>query len=317
MPVLMPLILLAVGVAVLVKAADLFTDAAVETARRFRVPEMLVGVTLVSIATTLPECSVSLLAAARGNIDTAVGNAIGSTICNMALILGLCALLSPMVIAPRTFRLNMSTMLAAMLLFSGLAWLMPGGGRIVGLLMLGMLAYHFYRSVCEARRHVDDAPPVPPKGTRTPVLAAQFVLGAAGVVGGSLLVVSSAERLAEMAGIPELVISLTLVAVGTSLPELTVSLAAIVKGQRGLSTGNILGANILNLGLAIGGSSLVRPLPLQRQTLVLDLPVMLLLAVTLLIFGLTGGRLSRREGTVMLGIYIAYLAVVFTVFRAG
>jgi cation:H+ antiporter len=317
MPVFLPLILLAVGVAILVKTADLFTDAAVETARRMCVPEMLVGVTLVSIATTLPECSISLLAAARGNVDTAVGNAIGSTICNMALILGLCAVLSPMVISPRTFRLNMSTMLAAMLLFTVLGWLMPGGGRIVGLLMLGVLGYHLLRSMREARNQTDDVPPLPPRGTRTPVLVAQFVLGAAGVVGGSMLVVTGAERLAELAGIPELVISLTLVAVGTSLPELTVSLTAIIKRQRGLSTGNILGANILNLGLAIGGSSLVRPLPLQRQTLVLDLPVMLLLAVILLVFGLTGGRLSRREGTVLLGMYFAYLAVVFTVFAAG
>lgn len=302
---------LAAGIAVLVKSADWFTGAAVALARRLRVPEVLVGATIVSLATTLPEFAVSFMAAWRGKVDVAVGNAVGSTICNVGLILGLCALLSPMGVARRGFVNSAVALLVLSLVFALLGMLFPDGSVWVGVVMLTGLALYLaaaVRSGLAARSEVADSES--DMGPRR--IGLLFAVGAVGVVLASKAVVFSAEALARSAGISSLVISLTLVALGTSMPELVVSVTAIVKKRRGLSIGNIVGANILNLAWVLGACSIVADLPLRHQTVVLDIPVMLLLSVLLLVFGVSGQRLSRWEGAVMFAIYVAYITTVFT-----
>lgn len=307
---------LAVGVAILIKAADWFTDAAVEMARRARISEIVVGATIVSLATTLPEFAVSFSATIAGKVDMAVGNAVGSTICNVALILGLCAALSPMGVRRQGFQKSVLTMLSIGLLFGLLSVLVPQGSRIIGVIMLGCFAAYSFAAFRSARAFPDLESP-PPAGMTRMKIALLFLAGAVGVVGGSTIVVRSAEGLARAAGVSELVISLTLVAVGTSTPELVVAIASLIKKQRALSVGNIIGANILNLAWVIGASSIVRPLPVRFSTRVFDIPVMLLLSVLLLIFGLTEQRLTRWEGLVLLAVYAAYLLITFTVFRTS
>lgn len=316
---------LCAGVAVLVKSADWFTDAAVEIARRFRLPEMFIGATLVSLATTLPEFAVSFTATLQGQVSMAVGNALGSTICNIGLILGFCALLAPMGVARQGFLATGLGLLAFAGMFCAFGYWFPDGSRFTGVVMLiclvAYLAATFRASL--SRRGTRDGPENHGMTLTTGHMFLLFVVGATGIIFGSQLMVHCAQQLARLIGISELVISLTLLAFGTSTPELVVSLAAILKKQRALAIGNIIGANILNLAWVLGTCSLIRPLPLEkvvvagrevRQTLVFDIPVMLLLSVLLVIFGLTGQRLTRREGAVLFTVYILYIAALFSVF---
>ncbi len=319
MELLLHFVLLAAGVAILVKSADWFTDAAVEVARRLRIPEIVVGATIVSLATTLPEFAVSFTAVIQNHVEMAVGNAVGSTICNVGLILGVCALLSPMGVERRGFLNSGLGLLALAGIFGALGYVFPEGSRWTGLVMVSCLGVYLVSVVRSSMKYratsteAEDAA----EAMGTGRIVALFAVGAVGVVLGSKMMVHAAEQLALLMGVSKLIIGLTVVAVGTSTPELVVSLAAIAKKRRGLSIGNIIGANILNLAWVIGACSLVRPLPLVRQTLIFDIPVMLFLSVLLLLFGLTGSRLSRWEGGVLFAIYLAYLTTVFTVFRTA
>jgi cation:H+ antiporter len=335
---------LAIGVVILVKSADWFTDASVSVAYRFNVPEIIIGATLVSLATTLPEFAVSFAAALEGKVDMAVGNAVGSTICNIGLILGLCTLLSPMGVARKGFVRSGVGLFLLCLLFAFMGYAFPEGTRWSGVALLACLVVYFGTTVRSTMIQRTKDPlrikvtgePVPEAtledlaaettvdgaerivlatGLSGPWIAAYFVLGAVGVVGGSKLVVYCAEQIALAAGISRQIIALTLVALGTSTPELVVSIAAILKKQRGLSIGNIIGANILNLAWVLGTCSLVTIIPFNTQNLRFDIPVMLLMTVLLLVFGFTGERLSRREGAVLLTIYAIYVAVLFTFYR--
>jgi len=312
---------LSFSVAVLVKSADWFTEAAVDFARRFHVPEIVVGATIVSLATTLPEFAVSFTAALGGHVDMAVGNAVGSTICNIGLILGLCALIAPMGIVRAGFLASGFELLVLSATFSVLGYAFPEGSRWTGLVLIGCFLLYVILKVRTsfAHRHAALAADEDDGHARLPLTksALFFVGGAGGVVGGSRLMVFCGEHLARALGVSELVISLTFMAIGTSTPELVVSLTGIVKKRRALSIGNVIGANILNLAWVIGACSLATELPFKRQVRFFDLPVMMLLTLLLLVFGITGHRLSRWEGTVLLGIYIAYVASVFLMFGAG
>ncbi len=325
MDVLLYLIGIAACVAVLVKSADVFTDAAVEMARRFRIPAIVVGATIVSLATTLPEFAVSFTATIRGQVDMAVGNAVGSTICNIGLILGFCALLAPMGIARRGFLANSLGLLAFAGVFGTLECWLPEGSRLTGAAMLACLAIYLALTLRASlrERSASDGAVAGKAVMSSGKMCLLFIAGAAGIVGGSNLMLYCAEHLARLMGVSELVISLTLLALGTSTPEFVVSVAGIIKKQRALAIGNIIGANILNLAWVLGTCSLVRPLPLQKsqvwghevyQSLVFDIPVMLLLSVLLLLFGLTGQRLSRWEGAILFAIYITYVLLLFVVF---
>ena len=305
------------GFLILVKAADWFTNAAVEMARRLRVPQILIGATVVSLATTLPEFAVSFLAACQGKTDMAVGNAVGSTICNAGLILGICAFLSPMVVEQNGFVGSGLRLLVIAGLFGGLGYVFPDGSRWVGAIMILCLVLYVAGNVRAGLIGRNPADEGPSKYRSWAWIAGWFAAGALGVVGGSRLVVFCAEALARYMGVSELVISLTIVALGTSMPEFAVGIAAIVKKTRGLSIGNLIGANVLNLVWVIGASSLVRPLPLQRQTLIFDIPTMWLMSILLVVFGRSDARFARWEGAVLLIVYAGYAVVTFTVFRTG
>lgn len=310
---------LAVGVAILVRSADWFTDAAVEVARSLRIPEIIVGATIVSLGTTLPEFAVSFTAAVAGEVDITVGNALGSCICNIGLILGFCTIVSPIPAARAGFLTNGLGALGLTIAFGVLGYVFPNGSRWVGVVMVAGLITYIAATVRTSLRYragdLSDQTIVEPTMT-TPGIVAWFIFGAVGVTLGSQLMVRSAVALAEMLGIPDLVIGLTVVALGTSTPELAISITGIIKGQRALSVGNIIGANILNLSWVIGLSSLVTELPVQRQSLLFDLPVVAVLTVLLLWFGSTGDKIRRREGALLFGVYLGYLIITFAYFGA-
>jgi cation:H+ antiporter len=312
---------LALAVLILFKSADIFTDAAVEIATRLRMSHVVIGATIVSFATTLPEFSLSLLATIHNEIDVAVGNAVGSTICNVGLILGICAAIAPMQIERAAFINAGSVLLVLGLLFGMLGLLLPDGSRFIGLVMISFLGIYLASSVVSSlnqRRRTAHDPIEDVTATRHRsafVVALIFLIAALGIAAGTQFMLWCGQNIAEAFSIPPLIIGLTLFAVGTSTPEFIVSLTAILKRRRGISVGNIIGANILNLAWVIGLCSLVRPLPFQVQTRFYDIPVMLLLSVLLLVFGLTGERLARWEGITLLGVYVAYVAVMFVFFR--
>lgn len=328
---ILDLLLFVAAVVLIGKGADWFTEAAIKIAEATHIPKVIIGATIVSAATTLPEFSVSAIATIQKSTDMAVGNAIGSCICNIGLILGTCTLAK----ASKTDK-ELLTHQGMFMLGGGiLIFLLTLGGvlnRWGGVILIMGLVTYMYYSVRTARTRRDRAllerivdeedADFPARPTLTNEII-WFVIGSGLVVGGSRLLVHSGIKLAEVLGVSQLIISLTVVALGTSLPEYITALTATIKGHQELSVGNIIGANILNILWVLGGCSLMRPLPLNTespflgfpQTQSFDIPIMFLLMILLVAFGYSKGILRRWQGGVLFIIYAAYIFALFTVIR--
>lgn len=315
------LLLLAAGLALIIRGGDLFVGAAVRIAHFLKMPRVVIGSTLVSLSTTTPEMVVSVLAALAGESGLAVGNAVGSVICNIGLILGVAAVIKRVDVHPRVLRwplLGMFGAAVALVLMSLDLRLARWQGA---LMVAGGVAYFVWdfwwhwrrrppRDVAEATA-IEEAV----RKTRFPWFqtrtgsAVQFVGGAGIVVLGARLLVDGATGVAAALGVPSLIVGLTVVALGTSLPELVTAVASARKAVSDLAIGNVLGANIANLTLVAGVAVLLHDVALDRRTQLLSFPVMLALMALLLGMLLTARRLSRREGMVLLAAYAAYMAV--------
>ena len=318
LPVVLNFAFFALGAAMIWKGADWLLDSAVAVARMLRVPRALVGATLVSVLTTLPEFAVSFSATLLGHGQTAVGNALGSVACNTGLILGGCLLFRRVATDTRLVMEEGAFLLVAagLLMAFSLGGQLGRGGALVLLVLLG--AYVVYSALAgmryrEEARVADESPPA----VRLRRELGALVLGGVLVGLGSVLLVQNGVKIAHWLGVPELVIALTMVALGTSLPELVVAVAGLVKRQSEVSVGNIIGANFLDFAWVLGACGIVTPLKLTRQTRVLDMPFVLLLVTLLVIFALTGKRLRRTEGAALLAVYLVYLALMFTLFAGG
>lgn len=310
MHVLVSVALLAVGIAAIIKGGDLFVASSVAIARHFRLPRALIGSTLVSLATTTPELAVSVTASVQGNPGLALGNAVGSAICNVGLIVGVLSLLHPLAVRREDFAFPARVMLGAGLLLTALTIRLRLGRPEGGLLLLcaaGYLAADFFRH----RRRAAVAGSVIPSQD-APRLGRRkafglFALGAGLVLVGSRLMADHAVLLAALFGVPPMIIGLTIVAVGTSLPELVTAVTAARKGVPELSLGNLVGANILNVTLIPGLSGAIHPLAMTNLTQRYNFPAMLLMFVLLLVLARTGGKLTRGEGWILIAAYGAYL----------
>jgi len=307
-----PYILFALGLLMLIKGGDWFVDAAVWTARITGLPDVIIGATIVSIATTLPELFVSSIAAIEGHPDMAIGNALGSVICNTGLILGLTTLFSPSrIINPRIFCLN-----GFMLAFNGLIiYLLSRDGMIRGLdstLLLLLFATYIVTNIAVIRykksdrrtRHKDR---IAFNHRDTTINILKFIAGITLIVAGADMLVEYGSTIAVLIGVPAGVISLTIIAFGTSLPELTTSLSALLKGHKFISMGNIIGANILNFCMVMGISSHFADIPIKPTTLYLNLPVSMLLIAVLLVPCIIKKETSRPQSAVLVAIYTAYI----------
>lgn len=298
------------GILVVTKGASWFTGGAVAIARATGVSNMFIGATVVSLATTLPEFGVSSFAAYVGRVDTSVGNAIGSTICNIGLILAIGLLIRPAPIPRSIVQGEGRIMIGAAALIVLLSW---GGtiGRSGGVvLLLAALAYLWHL----VRRSGWGSSAASGGGVQGSMagIAGRFLAGAVAVLGGSMLLVESAANLARAAGVPELVIAVSLVAIGTSMPELVTAISSFLQGHRDISLGNVLGANILNLTWVLGGASVIQPLPIRPQTLSLDFPVMGLMMALLLGAAAFPKLRGRWTGGTFLLVYGAYLVLMFS-----
>ena len=306
------IVLFLLGLVLIVKGGDFFVDAATWIAEVSGVPKFIVGATVVSIATTLPELLVSLVAAVAGKVDMAVGNAVGSVTANTGLILAISIFAMPVAISRKQFGFK-----GALLLLSTLALLIFSvSGRLtpLGSVVLLALLICFAVENIQAARQESDTVRVVVKGKKDVFLhVAGFVFGAAGIVVGAQLLVDNGSRLAEMLGVPEAIIAVTMVAIGTSLPELVTTVTAIVKKQSSLSIGNLLGANIIDITLILPLCSLVsgQALPIAQQSISLDMPVCLLEICIAVIPTLIFGKFRRWQAVAMITVYAAYLLLLF------
>ena len=299
-------LLLVLGLVLLTAGAESLVRGGASLARRLGLTPLVVGLTVVAFGTSAPELVVSVTGALRGSSDLAAGNVVGSNIFNVAVILGLAALITPLRIQRTVIRREAPLMLTVSLLGAGL---LLGGGvpRAGGFVLVLLLGAYTVVSVALARREAGDGDAdLLPLGRN---LATDLVFIAAGLgllVGGSRLFVDGALVIARSFGVSEAILGLTIVAAGTSLPELATSIVAAFRRQADIAVGNILGSNIFNVLGVLGTTAIVRPLRPEGLT-PLDLVVMVGLAVVLVPLIVTGRRLERWEGAVLLAVYGGYL----------
>ena len=315
---LIPIILFSVGLVCLIKGGDWFVDGAVHIAHRFRLPELLIGATVVSIGTTLPEVMVSATSALGGHGEIAYGNAIGSVICNAALIAAITITARPGKTDPKTLRTPVFFFFAAAALYAGVAYTTGYFSRWIGIALL--LLFLFYMAVT-IRQIKNTAAAASSGGNSAEGSALRdaglLAVGAGLIAVGAKLLVDNGILIAQALGVPESVIALTFIALGTSLPELVTAITSLAKGS--LSLGNIVGANLFNLVLVSGVSVTLAPFDVPQSasiagknaSLVLDLPVMLLVMLVLTVPALVRGKLSRGQGIALLAIYAAFCAAQF------
>lgn len=314
---IIPYILFVLGCIFIIKGGDLFVEAAIWIARVTGISEVLIGATIVSVATTLPELTVSVLSSHQGQASMAIGNAVGSIICNIGLILAISCIIRPSKIHSRFFHLKGIVMILYTLILWGLSfrggWIGTTDGWVLILFLLLYLAADYaivkYKSPSKGPSL---AIPIAPGEWRGQFL--RFALGLLSILIGARLLVKYGIEIARFWHVPEAIISLTLIAMGTSLPELVTAMTAAMKGHENLSLGNILGANILNLTLVIGVSALVWPLEVPAQSNAFDIPVALLMGMVLVIPGVITKTISRFQGFVLLIGYLTYVWILFSVF---
>ena len=315
-------LLFAAGLVCIIKGGDLFVDAAGWIAEASGIPKFIIGATIVSFATTLPEMLVSVFAALEGNADIAVGNAVGSVTANTGLIMCLSLVCMTCLMERRQFGVKACLLLAAILSLFGFT----RDGRLSvaeGLLVLVIFAGFLAESLISARREQGterkaegERPAVSGKTVAGNIV--KFVLGAAGIVLGAQLLIDNGSAIASLLGVPDAIVAATMIAVGTSLPELVTTLTAIRKKESSLSVGNIIGANIMDLTLILPLCSLIlgKSLPVQSQGMLLDIPACLIICAAVLVPALWKGKFQRWMGFLAGGLYIVYLTVMFTCFGA-
>ena len=306
------------GLVLLVWGADRFVHGAAAAARNMGIAPLLIGLTVVAFATSAPEILVSFVAATRGEPGLAIGNAIGSNICNIGLVLGCVSIVRPIKLRSATLRREMPALLAVSLLTVSL-FLDSYLSRIDGLVMLtGLVIVMIWLARLGLRSAVND--PIKrdfeaeiPQHVTMKMALVWFVLGLATLLGGAELLVDGAINIAHTLGVSDIVIGITLVALGTNLPELAVSLISALKGEYGLAIGNIVGSNIFNLLAVIGVAATIAPAPLAPS--VLSLHIFVMVAFTLVLFAMTydydgKSELSRIEGSALLAAYVAFMSYV-------
>ena len=316
------LVLFAAGLLCIIKGGDLFVDAAGWIAEASGIPKFIIGATVVSFATTLPEMLVSVFAALEGNADIAVGNAVGSVTANTGLIMCLSLICMTCLMKRKQFGVKAVLLLAAIAAL--LAFTRDGQLSTMesAIILLVFVAY-LVESLVAAKRdqgteggETDEHPAT--DGKTVALNIGKFVLGAVGIVLGAQLLIDNGSALATMIGVPDAVIAATMIAIGTSLPELVTTITAIRKKQSSLSVGNIIGANILDLTLILPLCALIqgRPLMVENQGMMLDIPACLIVSAAAMIPALVTGKFSKWIGYLIGGLYIAYLVIMFTCFGA-
>lgn len=319
------IVLLIAGFVALIKGADIFVDGSSSLAGIFKVPSVIIGLTIVALGTSAPELAVSTSAALRGSNEIALSNVIGSNLFNLLMVLGICAIIKPVpidhVIKKRDFPFSIiTTVLLFAVLGIGVA---QGAGladvqmtdnvsevtRLIGIAALAVFVAYIVILILSAKKNRADEEPVK---TMSPLKSVLFILLGVGlIIAGGQFVVNSAKYIAAAFGMSETLIGLTIVAVGTSLPELVTSVVAARKGENGLAVGNVVGSNLFNLLFILGISATLHPIPVNMASMA-DLAILIAVSVLVYLFSVTK-RINRAEGVVMVLCYAA--TVVFAALR--
>ena len=326
---LVPVLLFAVGLVLLIKGGDWFVDGATGIAERFHVPEIIIGATVVSIGTTLPEVMVSATSALTGHGEIAYGNAIGSVICNTALIAAITVAVRPGPVDTKALKIPVLFFFGSAAIYVINAYVTGYFGRPLGILLLSIFVVYLvvtvrqgFKNPVEAAAEDEEAEEIEKKAAKSSMGKdiLLLVVGAALVAVGADLLVDNGTLIAQALGVPESVIALTFVALGTSLPELVTAITSLAKGHGALSLGNVIGANLFNLVLVSGMSMTLAPFYIPESStlfgvnasLVLDIPLMLFVMAFLTLPALKTRKLSRYQGIVLLILYAAFCGIQFT-----
>lgn len=320
---LIPVFLFIIGLLFLIKGGDWFVDGATGIAQRFHIPELLIGATVVSIGTTLPEVMVSATSALGGHSQIAYGNAIGSIICNTALISAITIAVKPGKIERSSLTTPVIFFFLSAGLYAAVSYTAGYFHRITGVLFLIIFVVYMITTIMQMKKS-----PVPDQNTEDiPEGSGSIgkdllllIVGAALIAVGADLLVDNGTLIAEALGVPESVIALTFVALGTSLPELVTAITSLMKGHGALSLGNVIGANLFNLVLVNGISVTLSPFAIPNSSqvaginasLLVDIPVMLFVMAFMTLPSLIRGKLSRFQGVLLLIIYASYCIFQFT-----
>ena len=311
------------GIALLIGGGEVLIRGAVAIAARLKIPPLVVGLTIVALGTSAPELTVSMGAALKGVPDIVIGNVVGSNIANILLVLGMAAVIVPVNATKKLIRRDGMILVAVTALLTGLAVagiVQSAVGAVMVLLFSVYTAYSYIMERDTGGPRVDDTAgelaseeAIEHTGVK-PVLKIAvpvFLLGLLGIVFGADMLVDAAVNIARTFGIPEAVIGLSLVAIGTSLPELTVAVIAAVRGHADVALGNIIGSNISNVLVILGATAVIVPIPIGGQIAQFDVWVMLAATVLLVPILVSGWRLSRTEGSVFLIAYVAYIYAIY------
>lgn len=308
MEVLLQLLLIAIGFFMLVKGADWFVDGSSGIAKKFGIPQLIIGLTIVAMGTSAPEAAVSISAALKGNADITVGNIVGSNILNVLIILGVSSAIVPLAVSKSTIKIDIPVVFIASVLLLALGW----NGTlnwIAGLALLVVFILYMAYLFVEAMKHKEESPEEEKKLSVGKAILLT-VIGLVLIVWGSDVTVDAATTLATLWGMSPRFIGLTIVALGTSLPELFTSVMAARKGNADIAIGNIVGSNIFNLLFVVGISALITPVPFQAK-FIFDTVVTIGATVLLWLCCFKHQKLNRWAGVLFLLCYAAYFTVIF------
>lgn len=300
------LILLIVGFILLIKGSDFFVDGSSNIASILKIPTLIVGLTIVAFGTSAPEAAVSITSSLSGNNALAVSNVIGSNLFNMMLIIGLCALLRELKIGRDVLNKDLPFLVVITAILSGfiiIGWSISRvEGIILFLLIIGYVSYLVYSAKKTKEAQIVEKPKM---GLLRSII--YIIGGMAGIIIGADFVVDSASYIAMAFGMSETLVGLTIVAIGTSLPELVTSLTALKKEENQLVIGNVIGSNIFNILFVLGASSIISPITINPNMIV-DIALMLVVTILFFIFGKTQDKYDKKEGFVLVALFIAYMA---------
>ncbi len=307
------ILLFVVGLVLIIKGGDWFVDSAVFIANLTGIPKFIIGATIVSVATTLPELTVSVTGVIDGELDLAVGNAVGSVTANIGLIMGISLVCMPAVIKRSQFWIKGTLMSAAALLL----WVLCKDGTLHMLpsfVLFVLLAAYVWDNIRDAKNDVgsDEREVVDKKDL--PKQIVMFIIGIAAIVVGSKLLIEYGSEIALLLGVPSAIIGVTMVAIGTSLPELITTLTAIRKKESSMSIGNIVGANIIDLAMILPICSVISDgkLTIAEQSYALDMPICFAMTLIAVLPPLIKGKLYRWQGILMLALYTVYVVILVT-----
>lgn len=320
MNMLLDVLFLLAGFVALIKGADWFVEGSAALAKRFKVPGVIIGLTIVAMGTSAPELAVSTSAAISGSNAIAISNVIGSNLFNLLVVLGVCAVMAPVVVEKGIMRRDFPFSIIITLI---VAFFIGGrmlGGRIAGmenetvigtlnwwkgLVLLALFALYMMITVRAALKNRTTSEEIEEMSLGKCLII--ILVGVAAIILGGQVVVSSAKSIALSVGMSETLVGLTIVAIGTSLPELVTSVVASAKGQNGMAVGNVVGSNIFNLLLILGVSASIHPISVTMESLI-DVLILIVTSGLVFLFSCTGKKITRTEGLAMVLIYAGYMA---------